>query len=185
MGKDLFLARLTVAQKRLRAKEFKAAETLFEGCLADVAVIRSLPQHEVIDLKLDLATACRGAGDSTRQQAILNELLKLDLPKIQEFHLKHTLAVAYFDDFQLELARSYADDAMKGRKKLLGRRHELYFETLNLLVTICKAQDDNDTAEVYQDLLPLNYHNHTVSRFSVENWSSFMGFHFRSSSKLL
>lgn len=173
MDKDLFLARLRVAQKRLKAKEFKAAETQFEGCLADVAVIESLPQHEVIDLKLDLATACRGAGNTTRQQAILNERLKLDLPKIQEFHLKHTLAVAYLDDFQLDLARSYADDAMKGRKKLLGRRHESYFETLDLLVTICKVQDDHDTADVYQDLLPPNYYNQTVSIFSVENLSSF------------
>lgn len=151
-----------MAQKRLKAKEFKAAETQFEACLADVEVIESLPQHEVVDLKLDLAIACRGAGNSTRQQSILNNLLKLDLPKVQELHLKHTLAVAYLDDFQLDLARDYADDARKGRKKLLGRRHELYFESLSLLATICEAQNDNDTAEAYQGLLPPDYHKHEV-----------------------
>lgn len=169
VDKDLFLARLAVAQKRLKDKEFKAAETQFEACLADVAVINSLPQHEVVDLKLDLATACRGAGSTTRQQSILNGLLKLDLPKIQELHLKHTLAVAYLDDFQLDSARSYASEAMKGRKKLLGRRHESYFETLSLLVTICRAQDDNDSADAYQGLLPTDYHNHAVCIFSVHN----------------
>ena len=156
-----------MAQKRLKAKEFKAAQTQFEACLADVEVIESLPQHEVLDLKLDLAIACRGAGNSTRQQSILNSLLKLDLPKVQELHLKHTLAVAYLDDYQLDIARAFADDAMKGRKKLLGRRHESYFKSLSLLATICKEQDDNDIAEVYQHLLPPDYHNHEVRIFSL------------------
>lgn len=141
-------------------------------------VIESLPQHEVVDLKLDLAIACRGARNSTRQQSILNNLLKLDLPKVQEAQLKHTLAVAYLDDFQLDLARDYADDARKGRKKLFGRRHELYFESLSLLATICEAQNDNDTAEAYQCLLPPDYHKHEVRIFSLQtsNPNCFMSF---------
>jgi hypothetical protein len=56
---------------------------------------------------------------------------------------------------------------MKGRKKLLGRRHESYFETLSLLVTICRAQIDNDTADIYQDLLPAEYDNHAVCMNSL------------------
>ncbi|KAK0122757.1 hypothetical protein ONS96_009792 [Cadophora gregata f. sp. sojae] len=157
--KDLFLARVKVAQKRLVAKEYEAAQSQFEACLSNKPIIESLPLHELVELRLDLAEACRGAGNAKKQQDIINQLLTLELPKFQELHIKHTLAVAYFGDFRLEEARESAEEARKGRKKHLGRQHESYLETLALLVTICKAQGDNDTADVYQDLLPPDYHN--------------------------
>lgn len=154
VDKDMFLARLKIARKKLKAKDFNAAETRFDACLSEEELVKSLPQHEVVDLKLELATACRRAGNQERYQSVLFDLLKLGVEKHQEFHLMYTLAVAYLEDSQLEMARTYAEDAMKGRKKLFKRRHEFYHESLYLVVLICRAQDHNDAADTYQYLLP-------------------------------
>lgn len=85
---DFFLARLSIAQTKLKAKDFKAAVNHFEACLADGPFISTLPEHERVDLQLDLATACKGSGNNARQLSILSNLLKLDLPETQKLHRK-------------------------------------------------------------------------------------------------
>lgn len=75
----------------------------------------------------------------------------------------HTLASAFLNDGKFDLARKEAENASRGRKRLLGRRHESYFETLSLLVTICTVQNDHETAEVYRHLLPSTYQKSSVS----------------------
>ena len=169
--KEFFSARLTLAQKKLNERDFKGAEAQFEACLAEVAVIKILPRHEVYDLKLELATACRGLGNTAKQQDLLLELLNVESSDVQTLHVKHALAIAYLDDHmreaidltnsQLDAARKYADEARKGRRRLLGSRHQSYHETIYLLVAICKAQKDHNSAEVYQGLLPPGFQTNT------------------------
>lgn len=132
----------------------------------------NLPPHEVYDLKLELATVYRGLGDTTKQVNILLDLLNVESSELQKIHLKHALGIAYLDDHmrqgpdcsnvQLQAGRKYADEAWKGRKKkLLGSRDESYHETLCLLVAICEAQKDHNSAEVYQSFLPPGYQMNT------------------------
>jgi ankyrin repeat protein len=142
----------------MEAKEYKAAEAHFRRCLATEKVIKTIPGHEIIELKLELASVCQASGNASAQQAIFLELLQLELPKLQEFHLQHSLAMAYLGNGELDLARTHAETAMRGRRKILGRRHECYYETLTLLVDICIADNNVDDAEVYNHLLPRNCH---------------------------
>lgn len=163
---SIFYARLAVAQKKLKANEFKAAETHFRTCLSTTAMVATLPLHTIIDLKLELASACRGSGNHGDQQAIILELLGLETSKLQESHLQHCLAVAYLDNLQFESARRFAEAAANGRRKLLGRHHKSYFESLSLLVDICNEQENFDEAEVYQHLLPVNFRRETGASLS-------------------
>lgn len=165
---SLFKARLAVAQKSLKAKDYKAAGAQFELCVANTAVMKKLPSHAIIDLKLDLASAYKGSGNNARQQAILQDLLQQDdVSKVQTLHLQHLLAVAYLDGVELDLAHAYAEQAMKGRRKLFGRRHESYHESLSLLANICEAQSNFEDANVYRHLLPEGYQKETASTLAA------------------
>jgi ankyrin repeat protein len=159
----LFQARLKLAQKRLAAKEFTAAITQLLACLNNTVIIETLPAHTVIDMKLDLASAYQGSGNASEAQPILLELLNGDIPKVQEHHLEHTLAVAYLHDGDPELARQYAEKALKGRTKLLGRHHTSTHETVSLLVDICMSQENEDDADVYRELLPAGFIHGSIS----------------------
>jgi ankyrin repeat protein len=164
MDVSLFKARLAVAQKSLKAKDYKAAEAQFKLCVANTAVLKTLPNHVVMDLKLELASVYQASGNNAGHQAILLELLKQpDLPKVQTLHLQHLLAVAYFDGMQLELAHDHAEEAMRGRRKLFGRRHESYYESVGLLVDICEAQSNTEDAQVYRHLLREGYQKETTA----------------------
>jgi ankyrin repeat protein len=135
------------------AKDYKAAETQFRTCLANAAVIETMPPNTIMDLKLELASACQGSRNFAGQQSLLLELLESDITKVQRLNLQHSLAVAYLDDSQLDLARQYANEAMKGRQRVFGKQHELHQASLSLLVDICVAQNDDDEADVYRHLL--------------------------------
>lgn len=150
----MFHARLALARKKLAAKDYKAAESQFSTCLENNSLVRSLPPHELTDLRLEYSLACQGSGNFNGEQLALNLLLREDLPKAQALHLQHRLATSYFREGVLPTARKIAGEAMKGRRKLLGAQDQAYLETLNLLVDICKAQNNMDDAEMYESLLP-------------------------------
>lgn len=161
-GKDgdmeaiLFDARLTVARGRLHKKEYQAAEKQFRTCLLNTAIIEQLPLHAIVELKLDLASACDGSGNRAGQKEALLDTLKLDLPTAQQLHLQHTLAVAYLNDGELGSARQLAEITMQGRRNLLGPKHESFYSSIQLPVIICNAESEPDDADVYRLLLPEN-----------------------------
>lgn len=150
----LFDARLAIARKRLLAKEYQAAEKQFRTCLLNTTVTETLPLHAIVELKLDLASACDGSGNRHGQREVLLEILELDLPMAQQLHLQHSLAAAYLNDEDLCSARQFAQIAMYGRSKLLGPKHESFLDTTQLLIDICNAQNEPDDAEVYRPLMP-------------------------------
>ena len=122
----LFQSRLAVARKKLEAKDFKAAESRFEICLKDTTQIRAMPQHEVVEINLDLAAACNGAKNIARQLAVLLSLTKLGLPESQQFHLNHMLGALFASQYETEMARNHARVAMEGRLKIYGQKNRSY-----------------------------------------------------------
>ena len=66
----------------------------------------------------------------------------------------HTLAQVYLLGLKFEAARDVCKKAMMARRKLLGKDHDDYYQSLNLMICICKADGDNTMAMAYADLLP-------------------------------
>lgn len=99
-GLDGFMpdTRLAIAYAKLKAKEIEEAETNFCACIFENAVLRTLPDHIIIELNLGLASACRGSGKYKDQQKIISDLLQFDVLKAQQLHFQHNLAVTYLDD---------------------------------------------------------------------------------------
>jgi hypothetical protein len=66
----------------------------------------------------------------------------------------HTLAQVYLLGLKFEAARDVCKKTMTARRRLLGKDHDDYYQSLNLMICICKAEGDNITAMAYADLLP-------------------------------
>ena len=84
----------------------------------------------------------------------LKDKTQEDVEYLESMHMLADLSLRTGD---LDSALTFGKRALEGRKKALGRRHELFFESVVLLVKIYIAKGDVIEADGYTVLLPSSY----------------------------
>ncbi|OCK76734.1 hypothetical protein K432DRAFT_445813 [Lepidopterella palustris CBS 459.81] len=87
-------------------------------------------------------------------------------------HCLHTLAIAHFDAGHLDVADRTCRRALQWKKKVLGKSHPSYFQTVDLLADICEAKEEQEESEAWRHLIPSDFtsmNNKDWFRYMVAN----------------
>jgi tetratricopeptide (TPR) repeat protein len=105
-----------------------------------------------------------------REKEWLNaENFLLDILKgglVDELETLHTLAEVYLVRGELVSAKQYCERALRGRRKTLGKHHDLYYDSLCLSVAILIANAEVEEAEFYSGLLPSGFQGSQLSKLA-------------------
>jgi ankyrin repeat protein len=73
--------------------------------------------------------------------------------------INHELAELYLAKGDLEAAETHGVRAVNGRKRGLGNKHDLFYESVRLIIAIYEAKGDKMEADGYRPLLPPDHLN--------------------------
>lgn len=157
--KDLTRKFQELAVAKLEERDYEKAEQFFQKVLDRSATEEESPQNLTV-VKVKLAYAYCFQGRWEEAEAIIVPIAmgkqKVD---ISAFHGLHTLALLHYGKNGLETAEKYCKRALMGKKKILGKDHASYFESINLLSRIYLAKGDQAESEVYRSFLPAGHNN--------------------------
>jgi len=104
----------------------------------------------------------------------LCELIQYDMEEKTRLERMHTLAEIAFTQKHFEAAKTWCLKAVQGRLTLLGKRHYLFYQSVNLLAQIYDAMGDVVEAEGYKAVLavlppglPGNFISHKSTNFRM------------------
>ena len=84
---------------------------------------------------------------------ILLDLQKYDSDEIAMLQRMHMLAEVCFAKKEFVEAAEFCLNAIEGRQLILGRRHHLFYQSVNLLARISEASGEIDAAQGYKQVL--------------------------------
>ncbi|KAG4256108.1 hypothetical protein FPRO03_05056 [Fusarium proliferatum] len=132
------------------------AEQFYRGAI-EHGESSSRPVSDITAMKIRLAYVCMRQEKWTEADEIISPIaFERKTNDILVYHGMHALALTYVDDSKLEEAERYCKRALWGKRKVLGKDNLSCWETLTLLVTICKARNRTAEAEVHRSFIP-NY----------------------------
>ncbi|CZR38248.1 uncharacterized protein FPRO_06561 [Fusarium proliferatum ET1] len=132
------------------------AEQFYRGAI-EHGESSSRPVSDITAIKIRLAYVCMRQEKWTEADEIISPIaFERKTNDILVYHGMHALALAYVDDSKLEEAERYCKRALWGKRKVLGKDNLSCWETLTLLVFICKARNRTAEAEVHRSFIP-NY----------------------------
>ncbi|KAF5653886.1 hypothetical protein F25303_1918 [Fusarium sp. NRRL 25303] len=132
------------------------AEQFYRGAI-EHGESSSRPVSDMTAMKIRLAYACMRQEKWTEADEIITPIaFERKTNDILVYHGMHALALVYVDDSKLEEAERYCKRALWGKRKVLGKDNLSCWETLTLLVFICKARNRTAEAEVHRSFIP-NY----------------------------
>ncbi|KAF5710796.1 hypothetical protein FGLOB1_5326 [Fusarium globosum] len=132
------------------------AEQFYRGAI-EHGESSSRPVSDMTAMKIRLAYACMRQEKWTEADEIISPIaFERKTNDVLVYHGMHALALAYVDDSKLEEAERYCKRALWGKRKVLGKDNLSCWETLTLLVFICKARNRTAEAEVHRSFIP-NY----------------------------
>ncbi|RBA20903.1 hypothetical protein FPRO05_08350 [Fusarium proliferatum] len=132
------------------------AEQFYRGAI-EHGESSSRPVIDITAMKIRLAYACMRQEKWTEADEIITPIaFERKTNDILVYHGMHALALAYVDDSKLDEAERYCKRALWGKRKVLGKDNLSCWETLTLLVFICKARNRIAEAEVHRSFIP-NY----------------------------
>ncbi|RKL51047.1 hypothetical protein BFJ72_g500 [Fusarium proliferatum] len=132
------------------------AEQFYRGAI-EHGESSSRPVSDITAIKIRLAYACMRQEKWTEAGEIITPIaFERKTNDILVYHGMHALALAYLDDSKLDEAERYCKRALWGKRKVLGKDNLSCWETLTLLVFICKARNRIAEAEVHRSFIP-NY----------------------------
>lgn len=106
----------------------------------------------------DVAFACHRCNQwGTAARLLLEHLKDNSDDDLAMLEARHVLADVYFKNSQLDLAELHCKRVVEGRKRAVGRRHILFYESVVLLMKIYMAKGDMIEAEGYGALLPPDF----------------------------
>lgn len=107
-------------------------------------------KEKIMDL---LATYYFRAKRWDKAKKSLIELQNYDAEENIRLQRTHMLAQVCFNNKEYEEATMWCRKTVNGRQKLLGKRHHLFYQSINLLTQICLAKGDLVEARVFQEIL--------------------------------
>ncbi|KAF5609786.1 uncharacterized protein FSUBG_3783 [Fusarium subglutinans] len=130
------------------------AEQFYRGAI-EHGESSSRPVSDITAMKIRLAYACMRQEKWTEADEIISPIaFERKTNDILVYHGTHALALAYLDNSKLEEAERCCKRALWGKRKVFGKDHWRCWETLDLLVRICKARSKMMEAEVHQSFIP-------------------------------
>jgi hypothetical protein len=113
---------------------------------------------DMLEVRYGLAMCSLSLDGQIEQEKALLEVLQQepssDSQREKLFHVSHILAQLYITSARLSLARQSCNNALRGRRKLLGKEHNDYFSSLALIARICELQNAQIQAQGYMDMIP-------------------------------
>lgn len=112
-----------------------------------------------------VAAGFQQTGMWAEATSILKELLDLQIPRSLEYSVEtmHTLANSYLHQKDFMNAEEWCKDTQLVRIKTVGRKHVLFYHTLNLRARIARQQGDLEQADSLRLLIPLNMREGTFT----------------------
>ena len=150
---------------KLFASEFKSRNKTLEGLAmeyflqgkkheaGEICLHTNFPAREkIVEL---LATSYYHEKNWIEANTFLHELLQYDMEEKIRLERMHLLAEINFSLKHFEVAKNWCLKAVQGRLTLLGKRHYLFYQSVNLLAQIYDAIGDVVEAEGYKAVLAL------------------------------
>jgi tetratricopeptide (TPR) repeat protein len=108
------------------------------------------------EVQLMLGCACLKQNKLVEAESALLPLIEQDkgCGDYQSLTASHFLGETYLLKGEFQQALSYTTAAVKGRDRLLGRKHAKFVESLKLLLQIYQAMGDEAEVEAWQAFLP-------------------------------
>ncbi|KAF5674405.1 hypothetical protein FCIRC_7796 [Fusarium circinatum] len=130
------------------------AEQFYRGAI-EHGESSSRPVSDITAMKIRLAYACMRQEKWTEADEVISPIaFERKTNDILVYHGTHALALAHLDNSKLEEAERCCKRALWGKRKVFGKDDWRCWETLNLLVRICKARSKMMEAEVHQSFIP-------------------------------
>jgi hypothetical protein len=110
-------------------------------------------------LKMDLCHAyccCNQGQWDEAQEIILPMATERGQSEIMIFHALHTIALYHYQTGRLDDAEKHCKRASLGKRRILGRKDESYYESLDILAQIHHDKGEVARAEGYRRFLPPN-----------------------------
>ena len=136
-----------------------------KGCFLEaLTLVQQLPIKaraaacDMLDLWYNIAMCCLVLDGQAEVEKTLLEVLQhepsSDVQREQLFHVSHGLAQLYVTTGRLSLARQSCNNALRGRRKLLGKDHQDYYSSLALMARISEIEGADIQAKAYKDMIP-------------------------------
>ena len=128
---------------------------------------------DMLEVRYGLAMCSLSLDGQVEQEKALLEVLQQDPGSDSQreklFRVSHILAQLYITTARLSLARQSCNNALRGRRKLLGKENNDYFASLALIARICELQNAQIQAQGYTDMIPeLERQNHDFRHLRME-----------------
>jgi tetratricopeptide (TPR) repeat protein len=155
--KDLVRKFEELASIKLAQKEYEKAE-LFLRKVLDQGTADTPSSKDLSAVRAKLVYACGFQGKWQEvKEAIASLGTSKDMLDLPATHGLHTLAIVYAKEGDFEAANRYCRQALTGKRKILGKDHESYYESLALRAWICDRRGDSAEAEGCRSFLPASY----------------------------
>jgi tetratricopeptide (TPR) repeat protein len=116
-----------------------------------------------------IAMSCYQKRKWEEADIFLREFLKNkdseQTPRVYE--AVHTLGDVCLQNNELVDAENFCRRAVEGRKKMFGRRHALFHQSVYLLVEICYAKEDPLEAEGWAEFLPPSFQRKSLGEENI------------------
>ncbi|KAK4897640.1 hypothetical protein LTR27_004786 [Elasticomyces elasticus] len=152
---------IITGQSGLDKADHQAAKSCF---LEALILVQKLPRKaqvaacDMLDLRYQVAMCCLVLDGQAEVEKTLVEVLQhepsSDMQREKLFHVSHTLSQLYITTGRLNVARQSCNNALRGRRKLLGKDHEDYYSSLALMARICEFEGADIQAKAYKDMIP-------------------------------
>ena len=159
---DLARTIISTGQSALGRGDHQSAR----GCFLEaLTLLQELPQKAreaacaMLDLRYDIAMCSLALDNQVEVEKSLLEVLQhepsSDTQREKLFHVSHVLTQLYITTGRLALARQSCNNALRGRRKLLGKEHQDYYSSLALMARISELEGADIQAKAYKDMIPV------------------------------
>ncbi|KAL2073660.1 hypothetical protein VTL71DRAFT_10986 [Oculimacula yallundae] len=143
--------RLDLAQTKLTARKYEAAQTLYTTCIAEMELLADYTPHELQDARINLFHAYRKQKKYTEGLDVLNTIADTNgLPPADLCLLAHLRAETYLEQNKSDVALPYALQAMQKRYEMPDASRHLYIQSSNLVADIYVALGEKEESELYR-----------------------------------
>ncbi|KAK3381886.1 hypothetical protein B0H63DRAFT_376962, partial [Podospora didyma] len=159
IDKDLVKRLEELALESEQNRDFAKAENFYKK-VVDRREASHSPAHDLVATKVSLAYAYLHQEKWSEAESIIAPIAwgkKVPVAGAKAYAGLHALALAHLKNADFESADRCCKRSLWGKRKLFGKSHPSYYETLGLLASICDARNDAVEAEAHRSFIPVGY----------------------------